>query len=125
MKIDVSIDVKSITAYATRFPVETAKAIQLFTDRVGYKIEREAKVAAPVITGNLRRQIRFIESSSIAGVVKAFANYSGFVHGAPFFQSKMKRKETPFFTMALGNSKMFIQAEADKIIPTTIRNIEN
>jgi hypothetical protein len=109
--------------FAERYPVATGKALSEFSERVGAKVEREAKVEAPVVHGNLRRQIRFIKSSPIAGVVKSFANYSGFVHGAPYHQNRMKRKETPFLTTALGNSEAFIQTEARKIISNTLKNI--
>lgn len=116
MRISVAVDSSELVRLADRFPKATAEAISIFTERTGYKIEREAKVEAPAITGNLRRQIRFIKSSPIAGVVKAFANYSGYVHGAPFHHNFRRRKETPFLTMALGNSQTFIDAERSKII---------
>ena len=123
MRISVSVDDAQLVRFAQRFPVASAKALQDFTDRVGFKVEREAKVEAPVVTGNLRRQIRFINSAGVAGVVKSFANYSGFVHGHPYYENRRKRKETPFLTMAMGNSQTFIDNERGKIIKNIINNI--
>lgn len=123
MKVDIVVDSKAIMALATQFPNETAKALGEFTERVGAKIEREAKIVSPKITGNLARHIRFVKSSPIAGVVKAFANYAPYVHGAPYYQNRMRRKETPFFTMALANTNTYANAQASKIVPNIIRNI--
>lgn len=123
MNVSVSVDAKELLRLTERFPKASAEALAVFTERVGRKVEREAKVEAPAVTGNLRRQIRFIKSSPIAGVVKSFANYSKYVHGAPFYNNQRKRKETPFLTMAMGNSDMFIEAEKKKIISTISRNI--
>jgi hypothetical protein len=123
MKIDVELDTKAVAFFAKRFPAEAAGELGIYAERVGAKLDREAKVHAPVVTGNLRRQIRFIKSSPIAGVVKAFANYSKYVHGAPFYENKMKRRETPFFTDALSSSASFIQREAGKVIPAIIKRI--
>lgn len=123
MRISVAVDSALLHRFANRFPGATAKAIGEFTERVGAKVEREAKAGAPVIHGNLRRQIRFIKSSEIAGVVKSFANYSGFVHGAPYHENKMKRKETPFLTNAMSSSATFIETEKNKILKNIISNI--
>lgn len=130
MKASVSIDSTLLNRFITRFPGASAKAIGIFTERVGAKVEREAKAGAPVIHGNLRRQIRFIKSSPIAGVVKAFANYSGYVHGEPFYTHKSKttksgrpRKITPFLTNALSTSDSFIEMEAKRLLPNIIKNL--
>jgi hypothetical protein len=123
MRISVAIDSALLAKFAVKFPAATATALSEFTERVGYKVEREAKVAAPYIHGNLRRQIRFIKSSEIAGVVKSFANYSGFVHGAPFHKNRMRRKETPFLTNALATSDSFIENEKRKVIRNILKNI--
>lgn len=123
MKISVAVDASELARLADRFPKATADAIDIYTERVGYKIEREAKVAAPAVTGNLRRQIRFIQSSKIAGVVKSFANYSGRVHGAPYYHNFRKRKETPFLSMALASSASFMASEQRKIITNISRRV--
>jgi hypothetical protein len=123
MRISVSVDDAQLVRLVQRFPNASAKALRDFTDRVGFKVEREAKVEAPVVTGNLRRQIRFINSAGVAGVVKSFANYSGFVHGHPYHQNRRKRRETPFLTMAMGNSATFIEQERRKIIGNIIKDI--
>ena len=130
MRISVSVDSLALTKFANHFPVATAKAISEFTERVGAKVEREAKVKAPVVHGNLRRQIRFIKSSEVAGVVKSFANYSGFVHGEPFFtfkstttKSGRKRKITPFLTDAMSSSETFIETEKNKMLRNIISGI--
>lgn len=123
MRIGIDIDSLLLLKFAKRFPAATAEALSNFTERVGYKVEREAKAGAPVVHGNLRRQIRFIKSSQIAGVVKSFANYSGYVHGAPFHENKMRRKETPFLTDALSSADTFIENEKKKVLPNIIKNI--
>ena len=123
MRITVAIESALLAKFAQRFPVATAEALGEFTERAGYKVEREAKAGAPVVHGNLRRQIRFIKSSPIAGVVKSFANYSGFVHGAPFHTNRMRRKETPFLTNALATSESFIEIEKRKVIRNILKNI--
>jgi hypothetical protein len=123
MKLDVQLDTKAVASLARRFPVEAAEVLGVYAERVGAKLDREAKVHAPVVTGNLRRQIRFIKSSPIAGVVKAFANYSKYVHGPPYYENKMKRRETPFFTDALSSSESFIKREEAKVIPAILKKI--
>jgi hypothetical protein len=123
MRIGIDIDSLVLTKLVTRFPQASAAALSEFTERVGYKVERQAKAGAPVVHGNLRRQIRFIKSSQIAGVVKSFANYSGYVHGAPYWENKMKRKETPFLTDALSSSETFIENEKKKVLPNIIKSI--
>ena len=123
MRITVAIDSSLLGKFAERFPDATTKALSEFTERVGYKVEREAKAGAPVVHGNLRRQIRFIKSSEIAGVVKSFANYSGFVHGEPFHVNRMKRKETPFLTNALSSADTFIETEKQKVVRNIIKSI--
>jgi hypothetical protein len=117
------VDSSLLGKLVERFPKASAEALSEFTERVGYKVEREAKAGAPVVHGNLRRQIRFIKSSQIAGVVKSFANYSGFVHGAPYHQNRMKRKETPFLTNALSTADSFIETERQKVVRNIIKNI--
>lgn len=123
MRASVSIDSTLLFKFADKFPGATAKALGVFTERVGAKVEREAKAGAPVIHGNLRRQIKFIKSSEIAGVVKSFANYSGFVHGAPFHENRRKRKETPFLTNALSSAETFVEQERSKVISNILKNI--
>jgi hypothetical protein len=123
MRASVKVDSTLLLKFVDRFPAASAKSISIFTERVGAKVEREAKAGAPVVHGNLRRQIRFIKSSEIAGVVKSFANYSGFVHGAPFHENKRKRKETPFLTNALSSAESFIEQERGKVIKNIIKNI--
>lgn len=130
MRISVSVDSLALTKFVAHFPVATAKALSEFTERVGAKVEREAKVKAPVVHGNLRRQIRFVKSSEIAGVVKAFANYSGYVHGEPFYtfksattKSGRPRKITPFLTDALSSSETFIENEKNKLLRNIISDI--
>lgn len=123
MRASVSIDSTLLIKFADKFPAASAKALSIFTERVGAKVEREAKAGAPVVHGNLRRQIRFIKSSEIAGVVKSFANYSGFVHGAPFHQNRTKRKETPFLTNALSSAESFVQVERGKVISNILKNL--
>ncbi len=123
MRVGISVDGSLLASFVKGFPVATAKALGIYSERVGYKMEREAKHLAPVVHGNLRRQIRFIKSSEIAGVVKSFANYSGFVHGEPFHTNRTRRKETPFLTDALMRSESFIESERKKLYENIIKNI--
>jgi hypothetical protein len=133
MSVSVSVDTKELTKIIDRFPKASAVALAEFTERVGRKVEQEAKYAmradqagpnqARSRTGNLVRQIRFINSSGIAGVVKAFANYSKYVHGQPFHATRGVRKTNPFFTTALGNSETYTNQEKQRIITNISRNL--
>lgn len=115
ISLSVSVDAKQYAELMQKFPVEMATSIQVFKDRVGYKLDAESKRAAPAITGNLRRNIIYIN-----GRLTAHAHYSKYVHGAPFYQNRMKRKETPFITDAISNSDTFIKNEAREMMRRVI-----
>lgn len=140
MKFTVAVDGKELVRLTERWPRASADAISTFTERVGRKVEREAKnamranVAGPgqarSRTGNLVRQIRFIHSGAggVSGVVKAFANYSKYVHGPPFHNFMGKRgggirKINPFFTSALANSDSYIEQQKAEIVRNIGRRV--
>lgn len=133
MKLDVELDVKAVTQLAKRFPQATAAQAEVYTERVGRKLEREAKYAmradvagpnqARSRTGNLVRQIRFHKGGRLGGVVKAHAKYSPYVHGAPFHRNRRSRKENPFFTTAQNASERFIAKENRDFLKNTIKRI--
>lgn len=133
MKVEIDVDIRQVTKLAERFPQATKAQLADFTEKVGSKIEREAKVAmranvagpgqARSRTGNLVRQIRFVRGGEFSGAVKAFANYSGFVHGAPFHTNRKSRKENPFFTTAMGNSQLFITKETGRIVSGIMKRV--
>jgi hypothetical protein len=138
MKVGVEVDIRQVSRLADGFPRATKAQLAEFTEKVGSKIEREAKVSmranvagpdqARSRTGNLARQIRFVRGGELSGAVKAFANYSRFVHGAPYHENRVKkgggrRKENHFFTTALANADLFIKSETAKIIPGIIKRI--
>jgi hypothetical protein len=120
MRIEVSLDAVVFNAFLKRYPQEMTESINLFKDRVGYKLDAEAKRAAPAVTGNLRRQIFYYRGAQGANLL-SYANYSPYVHGAPYYQNRIKRKETPFFTRALRNSKGFIKDEARAMIGRVLK----
>lgn len=109
--ISVEIDAEKVEYMVRHFPKTANEVISETVERIGRKVERESKVLAPAITGNLRRQIRFIQSKKSSGVVKSFANYSKYVHGLPFYKNKTMRKETPFLTDAIASQDLFIKKE--------------
>lgn len=133
MKVDVEVDVAAITFFAKRFPQATAEELETYTERVGRKIEREAKYAmradqagpnqARSRTGNLVRNIMFKKGGMLGGVVKSFANYSKFVHGAPYHNNAGPRKENPFFTTAQDNSQRFIRKENQDLLKRITRRL--
>lgn len=133
MKVDVTIDVAAVTKLANRFPRATADQIEVYTERVGRKLEREAKYAmradqagpnqARSRSGTLVRQIRFVKGGRLGGAVKAFAKYSQFVHGAPYHRNKRQRKENPFFTTAQNASERFIEKENRNFLKNVIKRI--
>ena len=116
ISLSIKVDSKDVVAFLTKFPIEMKSSVALFKDRVGYKLDAESKRAAPAITGNLRRNIIYMN-----GALTAHAHYSKYVHGSPFYQNRMKRKETPFITSAITNSDTFIKDEARAMIERVIR----
>ena len=123
MKMDIDVDADVFQDMLRRYPREMSKSIELFADRVGFTIERQAKKEAPAISGNLRRNIIYADKTigtfmrdSEYGVITAHANYSKYVHGQPFHKNKMRRKETPFFTNAIATQETFIKKEAQDAV---------
>jgi len=133
MKVDVQLDSRELVNLTERFPKSAQKKLdKLVTDIGGLIINESSKAMradragpnkARSRTGNLTRQIAFRSSRRLNGEVKAGANYSKFVHGPPYHQNRMRRKENPFFTTAIGNSKMFIDSETRKLVSSIIKGI--
>lgn len=121
MRIELDVDAVALKAFAKRFPQAMSASINIFKDRVGYKLDNQAKKAAPAITGNLRRQIYYYRNAAGEARLYSYANYSKYVHGAPYHENKMKRRETPFFTRALTNSRGFIKDEARDMIKRVLK----
>lgn len=116
ISLTIQVDDGKVASFLKDFPLEMKSSIELFKDRVGYKLDAESKRAAPAITGNLRRNIIYMN-----GKLTAHANYSKYVHGSPFYQNRMKRKETPFITDAISNSDTFIKNEARAMIKRVVK----
>lgn len=138
MRIDVQVDARAFDALAKRAPGEFKKGLGEYVERVGRKMEREAKYAmradqagprqARSRTGNLARQIRFIHSRNDAGVVKSFANYSSIVHGPPFDKRRVNsdgrmRKTNPFFTTASDNTAGFRDRAAQDMLKNVAKRL--
>lgn len=121
MRIELDVDAISLKVFIKRYPQAMNASINEFKDRVGYKLDNQAKKAAPAVTGNLRRQIYYYRNAQGDSRLYSYANYSQYVHGAPYYQNKMKRRETPFFTRALTNSKGFIKDEARAMIKRVLK----
>ncbi len=142
MRIQVALDTMGVEKMLQAAPKEMNAAMQDLVEKVGRRIERQAKyemranVAGPdearSRTGNLARQIRFVEGSqrnaSRIGVVKAFANYSGYVHGEPYYQPRVTRsgrmrKTNPFFTKADANTERARQRDAEDMLREVARKL--
>ena len=80
----------------------------------GVRIQREAKIEAPVLTGNLRSQIRFTNRNNGTGVVGSYAKYSIYVHEGTRYQ-----RSNPFMERAIEQSK----PDLDIIFNNAVRNI--
>lgn len=128
MKLDITTNTAGLDDMLRQFPSDMRASMELFVDRVGYKLDNQAKKAAPVITGNLRRNIQYSDRSvgnmftnGVSGEVTAHAKYSKYVHGQPYYENKMRRKETPFFTNALATSETFIKNEAKAMVQRVLK----
>lgn len=121
MRIELDVDAVALKAFIKRYPQAMNASMAMFKDRVGYKLDNQAKKEAPAVTGNLRRQIYYYRNSQGEAKLYSYANYSPYVHGAPYYENKMKRRETPFFTRALTNSKGFIKDEAREMIKRVLK----
>lgn len=115
--MQMAIEVKGLNEivrnYATAPPKvkdELNKAIRF----AGVRIQREAKIEAPVLTGNLRSQIRFTNLQDGRGVVGSYVQYSVYVHEGTKFM-----KANPFMERALIASK----ADINVIFNTAVRKI--
>lgn len=131
MRIEVKVDTTSVERMLKIYPRETSAALEEYVERQGRRIQKEAKWAmrlgiagsneARSRTGYLANQIRFVKGSqsngNYTGIVKAFANYSGFVHGPPFDRVRINkngrpRRINPFFTKAKAVAMQHQQEDA-------------
>ncbi len=78
------------------------------------RIQREAKIEAPVDTGNLRSQIRFTNLTNGRGTVGSYAQYSIYVH-----EGTRHMKANPFMDRALNSSR----ADLNVIFSKAVANI--
>lgn len=120
MQVTISVDFRGVDRLVSRFPRATTHALNNFVERTGYTLEASSKRNSPHVTGTLKRMTRFDPRS---GVLTAGANYSKYVHGAPFYNNRTRRKETPFFTHALLDSRSAIKNHANSIIKDIKSNI--
>ena len=114
VELDAGIAVRTTLLWPKSMKKKMGDAIE----RIGRKFERDAKVYAPIISGNLRRQIDF-KRQGMTGEVRAKANYSAFVHGAPYHNGGFRRT-TPFFTLARDNNRRFAQREIDNAVKRSL-----
>ena len=130
MEMNIKVDTSQVRAMASKFPRATAIASDNFVDKAGYLLERNAKQKTPTvptnnsykITGNLSRSIFYVKGDA---KVVAHANYAKYVHGAPYYNNLIKRRETPFFTYALVDSASAIKGFARDIMGDIAKNIGN
>lgn len=120
MNISVNLDAVVLQALIKRYPQATADSINVFKDTVGYYLEGQSKKAAPAITGNLRRQI-FYGGVTRGAVLYSYAEYSKYVHGAPYYKNKGRRRETKFFSNTIKTSNSFIKKEAENIFKRVLQ----
>lgn len=115
--MQVAIEVKGLDKlvrdFATAEP-EIKKELNTAINFAGVRIQREAKIEAPVRTGNLRSQIRFKNTNNGHGVVGSYAKYSIYVHEGTRYQSS-----NPFMERAIQQSK----PDLDIIFSNAVRNI--
>lgn len=121
MRIELDVDAVVLKAFIKRYPQVMNASINDFKDKVGYKLKIHSSKEAPKVTQNLVRQIFYFRNSQGEAKLTSHANYSKYVHGAPYYQNRMKRRETPFFTRALTNSKGFIKDEARAMIKRVLK----
>lgn len=128
MKIDISLESDELQRFIKQYPQATADSIEVFSDRVGFTLEGQAKREAPAITGNLRRNIIYADrnvagfmNNTVQGTLTSHARYSSYVHGHPFHKNKMRRRETPFFTNAIKAKETFIKDEARAIMGRVLK----
>lgn len=126
--ISISVDKTLADRFVAEFPVKMGTEWEVFRDRVGFKLEAASKRAAPAITGNLRRNIMYSDNAVAgfmngvnAGELSAHARYSKYVHGAPFYENKMRRRETPFITNAISSSSSFIRTESRAMMRRVVK----
>lgn len=105
--MQMSIEIKGLDSivknYSTAAPevkAELNKAVKFS----GVRVQREAKIEAPVRTGNLRSQIRFTNLRDGRGAVGSYAQYSVYVH-----EGTKHMKANPFMERALIASNSDIQ----------------
>lgn len=122
MMLNVEVDAVIVRDLIARYPQAMDKSINLFADKVGFRMEAESKIIAPHVSGNLDRNIHYADSASRnGGFLFADANYSKYVHGAPFHKNKMNRRETPFFTDAISSLDSYINREAKEIFNRVLK----
>ena len=113
----VAIEVNGLTSLVKDFataPAEIRKELNMAIKMAGIRIQREAKIEAPVDTGNLRSQIKFTNLNNGQGVVGSYAKYSIYVHEGTKWQ-----RSNPFMERAIDQSK----GDLDIIFNNAVRNI--
>lgn len=115
--MNVAIEVKGLNSLVRNFataPAEVRKEFNMAIKMAGIRIQREAKIEAPVDTGNLRSQIKFTNLNNGQGVVGSYAKYSIYVH-----EGTRHQRSNPFMERAIDQSK----GDLDIIFNNAVRNI--
>lgn len=115
IELDIGPSLKFLQTSKLSVYTELSTAIET----VGRRLESDGKKNAPVVEGNLRRSIKY-KHFGTHGEVRANANYSAYVHGAPFHHSSRMRRTTPFFTIARDNNKQFAEKTLEKAVKKAI-----
>lgn len=123
MRIEATIEAALFQKFLKAYPHTMDKSINVYRDRVGYTLENSSKKIAPAITGNLRRQIFYSRSANDGAnaTLYAYADYAKYVHGKPYYENRMKRRETPFFTRAIRNNRTFIRDEQRALMKRVLK----
>ncbi len=115
--MQMAIEIKGLDSlvkdFATAPPV-VKRELNTAVRFAGVRVQREARIEAPVRTGNLRSQIRFSNTNDGRGIVGSYAQYSIYVHEGTKYQ-----RSNPFMQRALEQSK----GDLDIIFSTAVRNI--
>lgn len=102
----ITFNTDELEAIAARYGTAGAEATRLarlVVTKVGHDVQRDAQIACPVDTGNLRASIGIRRPTLLQALVGPSANYGAFVeYGTsrmspqPYMRPALDRNEAPF-----------------------------
>lgn len=97
--MQIAVEVKGLTGLVKDFTSASPairRELNQAINSAGVTIQRQAKIEAPVRTGNLRNQIRYKNTMNGQGVVGSYAQYSIYVH-----EGTRHQRANPYMTRAV------------------------